>query len=378
MKESMGQAIKRLRKENKLSQEELAELLGITFQAVSKWENDIGMPDISQIVPLANIFKVSTDVLFGIEQTDNLQEIQEIVRNAYRLVTNPVTRESVKLCYNAMLEGLKKYPNNTLLLSECLETAMQLAYPENELTYDKENGRDIYEECVRQADIVIKHSNFTTDILRAHFEMVLLHSAYENFEAAREHADKFPWRSDMTLHKMRAYIAHFENDKIAEKKSLQYDFTYHLESILDNMVSLGYSYIRLNDYENAYYVFTKALEVISSISEKEDLLPTFVYRECGDIRCCLAEACVKLDRTDEAVDWIEKTVNYYMNDYPKFKGIPTGKSPFFDSIKYPLYNNGLYKNKHLYLEITNERFGTLKNNKRYNELINKFAKFLND
>ena len=41
MKETMGQIIKRLRKERNLTQEELAEQLGVTFQAVSKWENDI-------------------------------------------------------------------------------------------------------------------------------------------------------------------------------------------------------------------------------------------------------------------------------------------------------------------------------------------------
>lgn len=71
MKESMGQIIRRLRKERGLTQDELAEILGVTFQAVSKWENDSGMPDISQVVPLATVFNVSTDVLFGIYGTDN-------------------------------------------------------------------------------------------------------------------------------------------------------------------------------------------------------------------------------------------------------------------------------------------------------------------
>ena len=40
-----------------------AERCGITYQAVSKWENDTGMPDILHVVPLSSIFKVSTDVV---------------------------------------------------------------------------------------------------------------------------------------------------------------------------------------------------------------------------------------------------------------------------------------------------------------------------
>ena len=58
MKETMGQIIRRLRRERGFTQEELAEHIGVTFQAVSKWENDTGMPDISQIVPLASVFEV--------------------------------------------------------------------------------------------------------------------------------------------------------------------------------------------------------------------------------------------------------------------------------------------------------------------------------
>ena len=62
---TIGQTIRKLRKERNLTQEELAEQLNITYQAVSKWENETGMPDISQVVPLASVFGVSTDVLFG-------------------------------------------------------------------------------------------------------------------------------------------------------------------------------------------------------------------------------------------------------------------------------------------------------------------------
>ena len=52
---SMGQTIRRLRIEQNLTQETLAELLGVTSQAISKWENNVGLPDIAQIVPLAGV-----------------------------------------------------------------------------------------------------------------------------------------------------------------------------------------------------------------------------------------------------------------------------------------------------------------------------------
>ena len=75
MKENMGQIIKRLRKERNLTQEELAEQLNISAQAISKWENGTSMPDISQVVPLANLFGVPTDVLFGVYGTEHEEEV---------------------------------------------------------------------------------------------------------------------------------------------------------------------------------------------------------------------------------------------------------------------------------------------------------------
>lgn len=183
MQVTMGQIIKKHRKELNFTQEELAEQLGVTFHAVSKWENDSGMPDISQVVPLATVFGVSTDVLFGVYGINNTQEVQRIIQSAFELNTNPVTTESVRRCYEVLMDGLKKYPNNTTLLSQCLEVGCSLSYPENDI-YDSKNGKTIYRECVRQAELIIKYSKSTTDILRAHMIMVLLHSAYGNMESA--------------------------------------------------------------------------------------------------------------------------------------------------------------------------------------------------
>ena len=54
MAKTIGNVIRELRCARNLTQEQLAENLNITAQAISKWENHIGMPDISQVVPIAH------------------------------------------------------------------------------------------------------------------------------------------------------------------------------------------------------------------------------------------------------------------------------------------------------------------------------------
>ena len=211
MKETMGQIIKRLRKANGFTQEELAEQIGVTFQAVSKWENGVGLPDISQIVPLANALKVSTDVLFGQLNTSYSDEVAILVRDAYNLVDGVGSTESLLCCYQALQDGLERYPNDITLLMHTLEIGISLAYPENDC-FDAEHGKDIYKNCVREAELIIKYCDIPTTILRARMIMVLLHAAYNNIEAAKDHARRFPIRADMTLDMMFSFIAHFEGD----------------------------------------------------------------------------------------------------------------------------------------------------------------------
>ena len=64
--EHIGQKIKDLRKKADLTQDRLAEMLGVTAQAVSKWEVGSASPDLSLIAPLCKVFGVTADDLLGI------------------------------------------------------------------------------------------------------------------------------------------------------------------------------------------------------------------------------------------------------------------------------------------------------------------------
>lgn len=67
---TIGAIIAKLRKEHNFTQETLANLLGVTNQAVSKWESDQSCPDISLLPTIADLFHVSIDSLFGRSESE--------------------------------------------------------------------------------------------------------------------------------------------------------------------------------------------------------------------------------------------------------------------------------------------------------------------
>ncbi len=69
MTENIGAKIAELRRGRNMKQDELAEQLDVTPQAVSKWENGASMPDIALLPKIAGIFGVTIDELFGADNT---------------------------------------------------------------------------------------------------------------------------------------------------------------------------------------------------------------------------------------------------------------------------------------------------------------------
>ncbi len=77
MEQTLGKRIAEHRKQLKLTQDQLAEQLGITAQAVSKWENDQSCPDITMLPRLAEIFGITTDALLGVETEEKAPPVHE-------------------------------------------------------------------------------------------------------------------------------------------------------------------------------------------------------------------------------------------------------------------------------------------------------------
>lgn len=112
---SIGKRIKELRKERNMTQERLADLVGVSFQAVSKWENGIALPDITLVPRLAQIFAVSTDELFAYNQKEIQDEIAQCVSNARKHIESDHEKGR-----KILEDALKKHPDNDILLNHLL------------------------------------------------------------------------------------------------------------------------------------------------------------------------------------------------------------------------------------------------------------------
>lgn len=78
---SIADRIQELRKKNGYSQEELAYKIGVSRQAISKWEREQSLPDLDNIIIMSDLFQVTTDyILKGVEQssTQNERSIKDL------------------------------------------------------------------------------------------------------------------------------------------------------------------------------------------------------------------------------------------------------------------------------------------------------------
>ncbi len=101
----LGENIKRFRREKELTQETLAEFLGVTFQSVSNWERGESFPDITMLPEIAGFFKVSVDELLGVNRSQDEEYIATKIQEYDNLTDH-------KLMQAIAAELIKKYPND--------------------------------------------------------------------------------------------------------------------------------------------------------------------------------------------------------------------------------------------------------------------------
>ena len=99
---TLGQKISEQRKNKKMTQDELANLIGVSAQAVSKWENDISIPDLPILVQLSDIFHISLDNLIREDSKEVAalvpeEERQDFNKMILRIIIRSADGDKVKV-----------------------------------------------------------------------------------------------------------------------------------------------------------------------------------------------------------------------------------------------------------------------------------------
>ena len=117
MELTLAQNIRGYRKQRKMTQEQLSEVLGVTVGAVHKWESGLSVPELPMIVEMADFFDVSVDVLLGHRMKDNsVQSICERL-NEYSRTLDPVALSEVE-------KALGRYPHSFKIVLDCAKVYM--------------------------------------------------------------------------------------------------------------------------------------------------------------------------------------------------------------------------------------------------------------
>lgn len=114
---SIGDTIKTLRRAKNLTQEDLAEYLGISSKAISQWETDRTSPDLSQIPLLCNFFNVTSDSLLGIDISAKQKKIDGIYNAAYEIACTGDHKKSIAM----WLDGIKQFPDSFKLIIQYVD-----------------------------------------------------------------------------------------------------------------------------------------------------------------------------------------------------------------------------------------------------------------
>lgn len=111
-----GENLKRLRKEKDLTQETLAEFLGVSFQTVSKWERGETYPDITMLPIISRFFNVSVDNLLGVNKSLEEQKINE-----YLELYDNMRLKDLTLTFNKFQKAVKEFPDDFRILIRYME-----------------------------------------------------------------------------------------------------------------------------------------------------------------------------------------------------------------------------------------------------------------
>lgn len=309
---TIGEKIKQLRQKNNITQEKLAEYLNITYQSISKWENNNALPDISLVVPLANFFGVSIDELFDRDAEIQSAEIAEYDKKALRLANQGFIAERIAL----WREAVQKYPRNFHCLRSLANALFGTMYSAGFEKEQERNAKELIAICER----ILK--DCTENNIRNSAIQLLVYT-YSNRCLSIKDEKKAVEYANMAgnLYTCRNVLlgqAYYTEE--GEKKALAQQHQNNLAFM--DMLSRN---IYLGDYaspEEVIFACETAIKLWTTLIYDGNFL--FYHCRMREIYCRLAKNHAKLYHRNETLESLKNALEHAQ----KNDGLPVGEQPF--------------------------------------------------
>ena len=298
---NMSAIIRSLRMERGWTQEELGERVGVSAQAVSKWETGQSLPDISQVPLLAKAFGVTTDLLFGLGEESEPDFPQFDSR-----CTAP---EEAWQQWREMGRKLEEGPENDALASLYLFQGYLLCYPDP-LVYHPEHAKEARDELLAFADKSAKRTkqrDHTGDYSLASL-LTNLNALAGNEEKALGQIKGAPeWPQELSWIR-RGEVFRLLGKRKEEREQLLSVIELLIPCLLTVLYRRGDSALALGQRDEALYCVRFGQDILRLMSGAEKVDPLFAQDGNGFLQLG-ARVLLAQGKREEALDWLKEMVD---------------------------------------------------------------------
>ncbi len=315
---NIGANIYALRKEKKITQAQLAEKLGVSEQAVSKWENNQCAPDVSLFPIIADFFGVSIDRIFGYHISNYADEVEAIMKAADDSMD---TYKEIEIISN----GLKKYPNSPDLK---IYLAFSLSMV-NRISKDENERKEAVEKAVNHCNEVVSTCGDVKLVDRALNMLRRIYCETGEYEKAIDAVERIS--ADGYRHKV-----------IGKAQILEYrkDFREHSRFTENSLLECYWTMDQLFELKRISLMEQEEYEKLLPWCRAHEKLLSVFDEGCQDFSLChkiwtcvsKAQAYKKLGKKDECLRELKSVarLSEYLN--------PNAKAELYQiSVRNPLY-----------------------------------------
>ena len=364
----LGENLKKFRLQRELTQEQLADILGVSAQAVSRWENGTTYPDITLLPVIASYFEITLDELMGMDSFKSEEQLKELLGQLEANGSKGLIYENILL----LRDAVRTHPANYELQFRLVN---QLAFCEYK------DGRGLSEEekisfnreAAEIGNRILSHCTDCAIINQTTQQLCYIYSSLGEKEKAIEYAKKLP-NIGCTDTVVLGDLYEGEQQRTHLKRAIKW-YTSIFWCALINLADLGCRNETMSDAERIE-IMKKALAILELVFDDGDYLNysgtvSITHRHIADL--AMSEGDYEL-----ALSSLEKAAQFaVMSDTLPENARHT--SLLLNNLEYSPFNT--IKNydftdcRELYDKMQMDRYDAIRDDKRFISVLAKIGKY---